>query len=80
MKHQSEDDEDLGTLRNADSRRSSAENHKIDLHKRKRFKRKRPTLPIYFELTAFEASLLQLQQKLAKVIYCLNGAANNCTS
>ena len=48
-------------------KRSSAAKHKIDLHKRKRNKRKKPSLPLYFELTVFEASLLQLQQKLAQV-------------
>ena len=66
-KHHSEDEEELDSVLKTKVNRSSAAKHKIELQKRKRIKRKRPSLPLYFELTAFEESLLQLQQKLAKV-------------
>ena len=68
LKHPSEDEEELDAVRRSEIKRSSADKHKIDLLKRKRNKRKRPTLPLHYELTAFEASLLQLQQKLAQVL------------
>ena len=67
LKHPSEDEEELDAVRRSEIKRSSADKHKIDLLKRKRNKRKRPKLPLHYELTAFEASLLQLQQKLAQV-------------
>ena len=81
-RHPSEDEVDLDSVAEAKIKRSSADTHKIDLHKRKRFKRKKPSLPIYFELTAFEASLLQLQQKLAKVksnLWLIYSVGNNCS-
>ena len=66
--HSDGDETELDAVKKPDNiKRSSAAKHKIDLHKRKRNKRKKPSLPLYFELTAFEASLLQLQQKLAQV-------------
>ena len=63
----SDNEDELNNVRKTEIKRSSAAKHKIDLQKRKKSKRKRPTLPLHFELTAFEASLLQLQQKLAQV-------------
>ena len=66
--HSDGEETELDAVKKTDNiKRSSAAKHKIDLHKRKRNKRKKPSLPLYFELTAFEASLLQLQQKLAQV-------------
>ena len=65
----SDDENELNEVRKLEVKRSSAAKHRIELHKRKRSKRKRPSLPLHVELTAFEASLLQLQQKLVQVKY-----------